>query len=113
MHAAVMNAVVAAAVGNARFGQIVLRLPLLCHVMSVSWQIYVLYFLSLAVQVRIMKDWDPSGKQGPKIPLPDVVTVHTPKEDEIMSDKPQIGKEKEKEGYQPYMEDAPASMPVS
>ena len=65
------------------------------------------------IQVRIMKDWDPSGKQGPKIPLPDVVTVHTPKEDEIMSDKPQIGKEKEKEGYQPYMDDAPASTPVS
>ena len=64
-------------------------------------------------QVRIMKDWDPSGKEGPKIPLPDVVTVHTPKEDEIMSDKPQIGKEKEKEGYQPYMDEAPASMPVS
>jgi len=67
----------------------------------------------LGIKVRIMKDWDPSGKQGPKIPLPDVVTVHTPKEDEIMSDKPQIGKEKEKEGYQPYMEDTPASMPVS
>lgn len=61
-----------------------------------------------------MKDWDPSGKQGPKIPLPDVVTVHTPKEDEVFaSDKPQIGKEKEKEGYQAYMEDTPASMPVS
>lgn len=68
---------------------------------------------SHVLQVRIMKDWDPSGKQGPKIPLPDVVTVHIPKEDEIMSDKPQIGKEKEKEGYQPYMEDTPASMPVS
>ena len=26
-----------------------------------------------------MKDWDPSGKQGPKMPLPDVVTIHQPK----------------------------------
>jgi hypothetical protein len=30
-------------------------------------------------QVRIMKEWDPSGRQGPKIPLPDVVKVHEPK----------------------------------
>lgn len=33
----------------------------------------------IALQVRIMKDWDPSGKQGPKMPLPDVVTIHQPK----------------------------------
>lgn len=95
----------------------------ICHVLGSVYTTechqYITYVVSRAfmlftlMQVRIMKDWDPSGKQGPKIPLPDVVTVHTPKEDEIMSDKPQIGKEKEKEGYQPYMEDAPASMPVS
>lgn len=47
------------------------------------------------LQVRIMKDWDPSGKQGPKIPLPDVVTVHAPKEE----DSP-AGKGKEKDGLQ-------------
>lgn len=29
-----------------------------------------------------MKEWDPSGRQGPKTPLPDVVVVHAPKEDE-------------------------------
>ena len=29
-----------------------------------------------------MKEWDPTGRQGPKTPLPDVVTVHAPKEDE-------------------------------
>ena len=26
-------------------------------------------------QVKIMKDWDPTGKRGPKQPLPDVVKV--------------------------------------
>jgi len=29
-----------------------------------------------------MLDWDPKGKQGPKTPLPDLVTIHTPKEEE-------------------------------
>jgi len=29
-----------------------------------------------------MLDWDPKGKQGPKTPLPDIVTIHTPKEEE-------------------------------
>ncbi len=30
-------------------------------------------------QVKIMKTWDPTGREGPKTPLPDVVVVHTPK----------------------------------
>ena len=47
-----------------------------------------------------MKDWDPTGKQGPKIPLPDVVTVHTPKEDDgPVRDDDKKGKEG-KEGMQ-------------
>ena len=29
-----------------------------------------------------MLDWDPKGKQGPKTPLPDLVTIHSPKEEE-------------------------------
>lgn len=29
-----------------------------------------------------MLDWDPKGKQGPTTPLPDIVTIHTPKEEE-------------------------------
>lgn len=29
-----------------------------------------------------MLDWDPKGKQGPTTPLPDLVTIHPPKEDE-------------------------------
>ncbi len=36
----------------------------------------------LGIKVKIMKEWDPTGRQGPKTPLPDVVTVHAPKEDE-------------------------------
>jgi len=35
----------------------------------------------LGIKVKIMKTWDPTGRDGPKTPLPDVVVVHTPKED--------------------------------
>ena len=41
-----------------------------------------------------MLDWDPSGKQGPKTPLPDQVTIHTPKEDEAVN-KSFVGKDLE------------------
>ena len=40
-----------------------------------------------------MKEWDPKGKVGPKTPLPDVVTVLQPKEDELLAAKPFVGKE--------------------
>jgi len=43
----------------------------------------------------IMKDWDPSGKQGPRNPMPDVVVVHQPKDEEVPQDKGL----KDKEGY--------------
>ncbi|RZB82948.1 ABC transporter C family member 10 [Glycine soja] len=36
----------------------------------------------LSIKVKIMLDWDPKGKQGPKTPLPDLVMIHTPKEEE-------------------------------
>lgn len=39
-----------------------------------------------------MLDWDPKGKQGPTTPLPDLVTLHTPKEEEEFI-KPQVVKE--------------------
>lgn len=29
-----------------------------------------------------MLAWDPKGKQGPMTPLPDLVTIHPPKEEE-------------------------------
>eukprot|EP00742_Colponemidia_sp_Colp-10_P000022 GILJ01000026.1.p1 GENE.GILJ01000026.1~~GILJ01000026.1.p1 ORF type:complete len:276 (-),score=39.88 GILJ01000026.1:177-941(-) len=37
----------------------------------------------LGVKVSIMLPYDPTGKTGPKKPLPDVVTIHEPKEDEV------------------------------
>ncbi|KAF3943716.1 hypothetical protein CMV_029751 [Castanea mollissima] len=36
----------------------------------------------LGIKVKIMLDWDPKGKVGPITPLPDLVTIHTPKEEE-------------------------------
>ena len=36
----------------------------------------------LGIKVKIMRDWDPSGKSGPKKPLPDMVTILEPKEEE-------------------------------
>jgi hypothetical protein len=46
------------------------------------------------VQVKIMKDWDPTGRQGPKMPMPDVIKVHEPKEEEVYAgDKPFVGKD--------------------
>jgi len=47
----------------------------------------------LGIKVKIMLDWDPKGKQGPMTPLPDMVTIHTPKEEEEFASKPYIGKE--------------------
>lgn len=35
----------------------------------------------LGIKVKIMLPWDPSGKQGPKKPLPDNVSVVEPKEE--------------------------------
>jgi small subunit ribosomal protein S3e len=49
----------------------------------------------LGIKVKIMLDWDPKGKQGPMTPLPDVVTIHMPKEEEELAHKPHVGKEAE------------------
>jgi len=37
----------------------------------------------LGIQVKIMLPWDPVGKNGPKKPLPDHVTVSEPKEEVV------------------------------
>jgi small subunit ribosomal protein S3e len=37
----------------------------------------------VGIRVKIMLDWDPTGKNGPKKPLPDLVTIHEPKEDVV------------------------------
>ncbi|CAD7702363.1 unnamed protein product [Ostreobium quekettii] len=49
----------------------------------------------LGIKVKIMKDHDPTGKAGPKRQLPDVVKIPEPKEEEVVSDKPYVGKEAE------------------
>ncbi|KAH9653174.1 KH type-2 domain-containing protein [Citrus sinensis] len=36
----------------------------------------------LGIKVKIMLAWDAKGKQRPVTPLPDLVTIHTPKEEE-------------------------------
>ncbi|KAL0009899.1 hypothetical protein SO802_005007 [Lithocarpus litseifolius] len=37
---------------------------------------------AFGVKVKIMLDWDPKGKVGPITPLPDLVTIQSPKEEE-------------------------------
>lgn len=37
-----------------------------------------------------MLDWDPKGKQGPTTPLPDLVTIHTPKDEEEYTIPPPV-----------------------
>jgi small subunit ribosomal protein S3e len=39
------------------------------------------------MQVKIMRPHDSSGKSGPRKPLPDVVTIREPKEEEAPVDK--------------------------
>lgn len=41
----------------------------------------------MGIKVKIMLPWDPNGKNGPKKPLPDNVSVVEPKE-EIMPTGP-------------------------
>ncbi|KAM0001741.1 putative ribosomal protein S3 [Helianthus debilis subsp. tardiflorus] len=37
----------------------------------------------LGIKVKIMLDWDPTGKLGSKTPLPDNVVIHMPKDDVV------------------------------
>ncbi|KAJ0844644.1 putative ribosomal protein S3 [Helianthus annuus] len=65
----------------------------------------------LGIKVKIMLDWDPTGKLGPKTPLPDNVVIHMPK-DEVVALPP-----KEVEEYRPPLvmgdEPLPMAMPVT
>ncbi|KAJ0825449.1 putative ribosomal protein S3 [Helianthus annuus] len=62
----------------------------------------------LGIKVKIMLDWDPTGKLGPKTPLPDNVVIHMPKDD-VVALPP-----KEVEEYRPplVLGDEPLPMPV-
>ncbi|KAF3578432.1 hypothetical protein DY000_02029912 [Brassica cretica] len=44
----------------------------------------------LGIKVKVMLDWDPKGVLGPKTPLPDVVIIHTPKEEDVNSAPAQV-----------------------
>ncbi|MFS7944246.1 putative ribosomal protein S3 [Helianthus anomalus] len=62
----------------------------------------------LGIKVKIMLDWDPTGKLGPKTPLPDNVVIHMPKDD-VVALPP-----KEVEEYRPpLVVDDPLPMPMS
>merc|ERR1711913_276326 len=45
----------------------------------------------LGIKVKIMLDWDPNGKTGPKTPMPDAVKIHQPNEEEELAGKPYVG----------------------
>jgi len=44
----------------------------------------------VGIKVKIMLDHDPKGRNGPKTPIPDMIIIKEPKEDENLS-KPVIG----------------------
>lgn len=46
------------------------------------WLVFCLLQGVLGIKVKIMLDWDPKGKLGPMTPLPDIVIIHPPKEEE-------------------------------
>jgi len=39
----------------------------------------------IGIKVAIMLPWDPTGKRGPKKPLPDVVRVLNPKKEDLIT----------------------------
>ena len=49
----------------------------------------------LGIKVKIMLPHDPSGRNGVVTPLPDQVTIHNPKDEEVDGSKPFVGKELE------------------
>ena len=57
----------------------------------------------LGIKVKIMLPWDPSGKIGPKKPLPDHVSIVEPKDETIPATPVS-----EQKGAKP---EAPAAMP--
>ncbi|XP_057985441.1 40S ribosomal protein S3-3-like [Hevea brasiliensis] len=44
----------------------------------------------LGIKVKIMLDWYPKRKQGPTTPLPDLVTIHQPKEEAEYTQPPPV-----------------------
>ena len=54
-----------------------------CFTFSFNLMLYHLTQGVIGIKVKIMLDWDPKGKMGPTKPLPDLVTIHPPKDDEV------------------------------
>eukprot|EP00966_Prymnesium_polylepis_P035544 825458-Prymnesium_polylepis.1 len=50
----------------------------------------------LGVRVTIMLPWDPTGKTGPKNPLPDQVVINDPKEEQFVAPTTSVDPTKEK-----------------
>jgi len=61
----------------------------------------------LGIKVKIMLDWDPTGKVGPKTPLPDNVVIHMPKDDIVVQPP------KEVEEYRPPVVAADEPLPMA
>ena len=49
----------------------------------------------LGIKVKIMLPWDPAGKNGPRMPLPDHISIVEPKE-EVLPTEPHSENKQEK-----------------
>ncbi|KAF2601844.1 hypothetical protein F2Q70_00025325 [Brassica cretica] len=59
-------------------------------VLSVTLPPHASHLGVLGIKVKVMLDWDPKGVLGPKTPLPDVVIIHAPKEEDVSSAPAQV-----------------------
>merc|ERR1711931_150397 len=64
----------------------------------------------LGIKVKIMLPWDPTGKNGPRMPLPDHINIVEPK-DEVMPSEPHSENKMDKPAPPPVH--TPAQMPVA
>lgn len=43
----------------------------------------------LGIKLRILLDWDPTGKRGPSTPLPDQIIINEPKDEQVIPVMPE------------------------
>merc|ERR1712121_481746 len=65
----------------------------------------------LGIKVKIMLPWDPSGKNGPRTPLPDHINIVEPK-DEVLPSEPHSENKMEKPAAGPAAAGPPTPAPV-
>jgi small subunit ribosomal protein S3e len=65
----------------------------------------------LGIKVKIMLPWDPSGKNGPRTPLPDHINIVEPK-DEVLPSEPHSENKMEKPAAGPAATGPPTPAPV-